>query len=229
MGGDKVEFKAAKCPNCGGNLQLPNNIENVKCLYCGSDIIVRDAIRKVEVENIASADNLLKLAEEARKSNNNKLAYEYYNKYLELDFNNYKAWYGKAISSGWGSSLASFNAVEIIQGIRKAIELVPEDKKGYLEKEASYEINTLATSFYKLALDNFQTFISLESFNTFTNQILLIVEMYKVAHELDANNIAILNNIVEVTLAYTKTYEKPYNKGKVFPTEYSGGTEPRFR
>jgi len=38
-------FKAAQCPSCGGALQVPDDRTSVKCMFCGVDIIVREAIR----------------------------------------------------------------------------------------------------------------------------------------------------------------------------------------
>jgi DNA-directed RNA polymerase subunit RPC12/RpoP len=40
-----MSFKAATCPNCGGSLQIPSDFDTVKCMYCGSEITVRAAIR----------------------------------------------------------------------------------------------------------------------------------------------------------------------------------------
>ncbi len=67
-----MEFHAAKCPNCGGNLRLPNNRETAKCMYCEADIMVRDAIRAVGNR----VDNLMKLASSASKAGNYREAYD---------------------------------------------------------------------------------------------------------------------------------------------------------
>lgn len=32
-----MSFKPAKCPNCAGELQLPEDRDTVKYMYCGSD------------------------------------------------------------------------------------------------------------------------------------------------------------------------------------------------
>src|ERR1051325_9205848 len=40
-----MTFKAAQCPSCGGALQVPEDRTSVKCMFCGVDIIVREAIR----------------------------------------------------------------------------------------------------------------------------------------------------------------------------------------
>ena len=45
-----MSFEAAKCPNCGGELQLDSTMESGDCVHCGSKIIVRDAIQKMKIE-----------------------------------------------------------------------------------------------------------------------------------------------------------------------------------
>jgi DNA-directed RNA polymerase subunit RPC12/RpoP len=47
-----MSFKAAKCPNCAGDIQVPDDRDTVKCMYCGSDIVVREAIRLAGGVNI---------------------------------------------------------------------------------------------------------------------------------------------------------------------------------
>jgi len=40
-----MNFKPALCPSCGGKMQIPDDVNTVKCMYCGVDVIVREAIR----------------------------------------------------------------------------------------------------------------------------------------------------------------------------------------
>ena len=40
-----MTLQAAKCPNCAGSLEVPDDKATVKCLYCKSEIVVRDAIQ----------------------------------------------------------------------------------------------------------------------------------------------------------------------------------------
>ena len=96
-----MAFKAAKCPNCAGELQVPEGKKAVKCMYCGSDIIVQEAIKAAGV-NIA---NLLNLARNAAVSGNNQEAYDYYTKILEINVQSYEAWFGKGEAAGWMSAL----------------------------------------------------------------------------------------------------------------------------
>jgi len=72
-----VEFRPARCPNCSGSLQLPETVQRVKCLYCGQDIVVRDAIKLAAP--IVNTGNLLELAKNAISASNFIEANQYYN------------------------------------------------------------------------------------------------------------------------------------------------------
>lgn len=51
-----MELKDAKCPNCGGQLKLNPNLEKGMCTYCGTEILVSEAIQKFsgEISGIAT-------------------------------------------------------------------------------------------------------------------------------------------------------------------------------
>jgi DNA-directed RNA polymerase subunit RPC12/RpoP len=40
-----MNFKPALCPSCGGKMQIPDDISTVKCMYCGVEVIVKEAVR----------------------------------------------------------------------------------------------------------------------------------------------------------------------------------------
>ena len=98
-----MTFKAAVCPSCGGELQVPDNRDSVKCMYCGTDIIVREAIQAVSGVNI---QNFLQLAATARDSSFNiescnvcHRAFEQIGVYLlvrQIDFHVSECWEGWA-------------------------------------------------------------------------------------------------------------------------------------
>lgn len=90
-----MTFKAAKCPNCAGELQVPEERDSVKCMYCGSDIIVREAINLVGGMNI---ENLIALARMEEQTKNYQRAHEYYSTVLEHDAKNAEAWAGKGFT-----------------------------------------------------------------------------------------------------------------------------------
>lgn len=44
-----MNFTVAKCPSCGANVQVDQNLEHAFCSYCGSKIIVQDAVQKIKI------------------------------------------------------------------------------------------------------------------------------------------------------------------------------------
>lgn len=87
-----MPFKAAKCPNCAGDIQVPDDRDTAKCMYCGSDIIVREAIKALGGKNL---NNILEMAKTALESGNKEEGLKYINSYLEEDQNNAEAWHLK--------------------------------------------------------------------------------------------------------------------------------------
>lgn len=88
-----MPFKAAKCPNCAGDIQVPDERDTAKCMYCGSDIIVREAIRLAGGKNL---QNILAMAKNAIEGRNKEEGLQYINSYLEEDQSNAEAWDLKA-------------------------------------------------------------------------------------------------------------------------------------
>ena len=91
-----MTFKPAKCPNCAGDIQVPEDRDTAKCMFCGSDIIVREAIRLAGGINI---ENLLAFAKHSEELGDFSKALEYYDKILESDVKNVPAWIGKGLVS----------------------------------------------------------------------------------------------------------------------------------
>jgi tetratricopeptide (TPR) repeat protein len=89
-----MKFIPAKCPSCGGELQIPDQRDFVKCMYCGVDIKVRDVI---EIRTKINVENLIELGNLAIETNQFSKANEYFEKVLENEIENYDAWIGKGI------------------------------------------------------------------------------------------------------------------------------------
>ncbi|MBQ9657889.1 MAG: TFIIB-type zinc ribbon-containing protein [Clostridia bacterium] len=45
-----VKLRDAKCPNCGANIEVNENLEKSICQYCGGTVIIEEAIEKYKVE-----------------------------------------------------------------------------------------------------------------------------------------------------------------------------------
>ncbi len=119
-----MSFIAAKCPQCGGDLQLDNDKDTAFCMHCGSKIIVQEAIRKVQVDNTHMLEFWMKMANSAANAGNYEESYEYYTKVVENDLNNWKATFLKGIAAGWLSKFSNPRFNEIIQAISDAQKII---------------------------------------------------------------------------------------------------------
>jgi len=148
-----MSFKAAKCPNCAGDIQVPDDRDTAKCMYCGSDIIVKEAIRTVSSKNLI---NILVMAKTALESGNQEEGLKYINSYLEDDQNNAEAWHLKAqlIFSKYNYSEISEVVQQVESNMLKAISLNKE---------------------YEITLENYKVKLA-ESLWNYANSI---IESYK--------------------------------------------------
>ncbi len=55
-----MELKNAKCPNCGGQLKLNPALQKGICIYCGSEIIVSEAIAAAQHISGIQGENAVK-------------------------------------------------------------------------------------------------------------------------------------------------------------------------
>lgn len=78
-----MEFKAAKCPSCGGDLQLPIDKDKVKCMYCGGDISVKETLQAAA--KIVNTASLKDIGMTAYESKDYKKAVAYFDKVLEAN------------------------------------------------------------------------------------------------------------------------------------------------
>lgn len=104
-----MSFKPAKCPSCGGELRLPSDRQTAKCTYCGSDIIVQEAIDRASPPSAG----LFALAESALSAGDFHAAADKFERYLEGDPTNPEAWYlrGMALLGKAGLNLSSKQVV----------------------------------------------------------------------------------------------------------------------
>jgi tetratricopeptide (TPR) repeat protein len=155
-----MEFFSAKCPQCGGALQVPDNRDSVKCMYCGTDVLVREAI------NLASGDtkNFFVLAKAAEEAGNHAEAYAYFTKVLESDTHNSMAWAGKANSAGWQSNLIRSRLDEMLACYEKALGTAANDgMKEVVKLEAAASIFLVAKAFFDMSTEHAMEFVGVPS------------------------------------------------------------------
>lgn len=131
---------AAKCTQCGANIEVDDSKEAGICKYCGTAFITEKAITNYNTyvtNNFLGAninvlggniENLLKLAENAESAGNPKEANEYYSKVLELDPSNRKALIGKGCSACSSSNVTDVNSNELLSYASKALEGCDDNK-----------------------------------------------------------------------------------------------------
>lgn len=115
-----MKFIPAKCPVCNGELQIPNDREFVKCMYCSCDIKVREVLN---VKYDLDIPNLLKLGDNYIEAGNYEKAIGVFEKILEFDAENYRAWLGLG------------HSYKKSKYFKKALEFVPEEEKDKLKLE----------------------------------------------------------------------------------------------
>lgn len=72
-----IKLKDAKCPSCGANIQVNDKLSNTICQYCGSTVLIEEAIEKykielsgkVEVDGIKGRNSKISLAKKHMKLN----------------------------------------------------------------------------------------------------------------------------------------------------------------
>jgi len=204
-------FKEARCPNCGGELQLPQDKATVKCMYCGGDIIVQDAIHRAAESN---APNWLLLAKTAIDGRNYQEAFNYYTKVLEVDPQNYEAWFGKGEAAGWLSTLADVRLSEMLTDIENAIKNAPEEIKENLINRSADCINSITIAYYQLMREHLLKFVALEkTWEKYVDQCKIILHFLEYAHILSPKDRRIMENIILICVDLIKgvKYDDPYH------------------
>ena len=115
-----MTYTAARCPRCGGDLQLDSAIETGFCMHCGSKIVVQDAIRAVRIDNTHMIDTWKRMGKSALDGKNYEEANNYFTKIVESEPDDWQAIFYKAYSAGLSSTLNHPRIAEFILGLQTA-------------------------------------------------------------------------------------------------------------
>ncbi len=102
-------------------------------------------------------ENTLKLAREAMNADNNAQCEKYANKVLEMDAENYEAWYLKGVATAWQTSLKNLRITEAVSNWENALKYVPEgDNETFTKvaKDISSTLDKVTIAVYSLYIDN---------------------------------------------------------------------------
>ncbi len=205
-------FTPAKCPSCSGALQVPTNMQKIKCMYCGVDIIVNSLFSNND--SIDKIKNLLLLANNATIGKNMEEAYKYYSEVLAIDANCYEAWFGRAIAAAWMSKINHPRIAESIQDINTGLKIKPDD----------YDLNSFAISFHEACVNVFLGFAKYVTSDTTTERLqnpniwitfaqgaLWCCGGIKQAHDISPNDKDIIENGINVTTSTIMLFKRARN------------------
>ena len=159
---------ALVCDICGGKLVMgPGGI--AVCDSCGmehSPDRMKEKIQEVKgvvrIDNTHMVGNWMKMGISAAQAGNNKEAYEYFTKVIEVDPSNWRAIFEKGKAGAWQSTLANLRISELYQGIKMALDIIeglalPEEELISIKNEfavALFNINNAITDLMDENLTN---------------------------------------------------------------------------
>ena len=161
-----MSFRAAICPGCHKNIQVPSDLAVSACPYCAH------AIRLEGAAPAPTVSTLLGIANTAIAAGNNQEAIEYYNRVLESEPTNGEAWFGKGRAAGWLSSLAHMRFPEMLIAFNHAIATASDELKAATIAQAVEEANRLVVTLYGMGRKNMMDYVSLEnSWQSYLEQV----------------------------------------------------------
>lgn len=114
------------CQSCG----CKYSVEEAKKMMVEGTVEVTGTVTVDESKNNADKiEKYLELAESALEGNDTEGVVSYCDRVLELDPDNHKAWYIRAMSAGWGSTLQNMKFAQTITAAKRAINLAPNNLK----------------------------------------------------------------------------------------------------
>lgn len=153
---------ALVCDLCGGKLIMGAG-EIATCDSCGMEHSANRMKEKVQeikgvvqIDNTHLLDNYLQMAKNASSSSNHVEAEAYCNKIIEIDPENYEAWYIKGMSAGWQSTLANLRIDEATNAFAKSILNAPEQEKESIIEAVKEQIQNLCAAALSLQADRFK-------------------------------------------------------------------------
>jgi predicted RNA-binding Zn-ribbon protein involved in translation (DUF1610 family) len=173
-----MDLKAARCPSCGGDLDIPEGVDYVECPFCGIDVKVRD-ITSQQLDS----KTLLELAGHAYNSGSYTSALEYYDFILDKEPSNSFALLGKiksTIEKDWDEGIRKTSGIK--EFIVESLSKVEDDKKEkYLDN-----IVELVCGIYDDEFKKYKDDIELSGkISEFRDQLLYLLET---AYELNPAN-----------------------------------------
>ena len=205
-----IKLKDAKCPNCGANMQVNDKLESTICQYCGSQVVIEEAIEKykleisgkVEVDGINSISKLYKNAESYIKLEDYKSALNTYYQIIRYNPEEIEAYKGVLLTISRNMTLTGSTSYPSCWS--REIETYPNyitklDKKSeykdfvekfnkYIEEQSKIQDNEIEVNNIKRMIEDLKLFTDGLNFKTeYEKAISASDKIIKRYDELDEN------------------------------------------
>lgn len=190
-----MDLKAARCPSCGGDLDIPDGVDYIECPFCGVDVKVRDIIA-----HELDTKSILELAAPELNSGSYKSAIDYYTFILEKEPDNPFALLGvikSTLNQKWNES---YSIESIRELVLKDLGKIPEDKK----KIYKDNISDFICSLYPDEIKKYKDEIDLATHaHEFRDNLLALLE---ISNEINPSNEKTITTILDFCMQMLKLY-----------------------
>ena len=203
-----MSFTAMVCPACQREIQVPGDIPNPSCPYCGA------TVGSIGAAPTATVATLMGMAQSAALAGNNEEALNYFNRVLEADPRNAEAWIGKGKAAAWQTTLANFRIGEMLVAFGHAIANSETSMRTATVQSAVFDANHLIVTIYNLARDHMLEYVSLpNSWPDYVGQMGQVISALETVLEWDSNDKTTLENIIHICKDNIEgvNYRDPYN------------------
>lgn len=150
----------AKCPSCGASIDVDRSLKFTKCQYCGTEIVVEEAIEnllKVELKDSPTLENYLKLGNRYFENLEYEEAYKIYCKAEEIDPDNPIVVLRRGLCRTMIVDYNHFDVASAINGMKTSYELMKKMKMSKEEITLSItETGTVLFAVYQYVVDVYQ-------------------------------------------------------------------------
>ncbi len=160
---------ALVCDICGGKLVMGSGGIAV-CDSCGMEHSpdrmkekVQEIKGTVQVDNSHMIDTWMKMGQSAAEAGNNKEAYDYFTKVIEIEPENWRAIFEKGKAGAWQSTLANLRTSELYQAVKMALAIIENlnmsiEEQADIKNEFAVAIFNVNNAILNLKKENFDRY-----------------------------------------------------------------------
>lgn len=178
-------MKKLTCEMCGSTDIIKQDGVFV-CQVCGCKYSIEEAKKMmvegtvevtgtVKVDNSDAIKNYLDMAKNAINAKNMAEAESYCNRIIEMDTNNWEAWYIKGKAAGWQSTLANVRTSETVNAFINAMNHCPEEEKDDLRRTCQNDFQNVQTALILARMKSFESHPSQDDLGNLSNDLQSIV------------------------------------------------------